>query len=147
MVHMVFQVDSNGDITGMIKNDVSNGTTKTTWSTIAKLGSTVTNSSKLNYINPEVRMHDDNFVKIALPRDFLVNARKWWNTSYISHFVGGNFSFKFVYDLVWNYGVIMVLRMCSASPRVTIPFFLKQMKIWNKFCTWTRSRLEGNICT
>lgn len=35
-------------------------------------------------------------VNIEPPKDFLLNAQKQWDSSFIGHFIGGSFAFKFV---------------------------------------------------
>ena len=48
----------------------------------------------------EVEFNGDGSASINLPRSFLMEARKQWNTSCIGHFIGGSFPFKFVKDKV-----------------------------------------------
>ena len=48
----------------------------------------------------EVVFNEDGTATINLPRSFLENAKKKWDTSCIGHFIGGSFPFKFVKDKV-----------------------------------------------
>lgn len=55
-------------------------------------------SSTSNTENVQVVFNDDSSAPVKPPKDFLVNARRNWDSSLIGHFIGGNFAFQFVKD-------------------------------------------------
>ena len=59
----------------------------------------------LKEYDSKVDYNDDGTTTLSLPRSFLENARKKWDTSCIGHFIGGSFPFKFVKDkatILWG---------------------------------------------
>lgn len=67
-----------------------------TWSSIVAkhIPSTETGCSD----NAQIIFNEDGSATLKPPKDFLVNARKMWNTSLIGHFIRGSFDFKFFRD-------------------------------------------------
>ena len=87
----------------------------------------------LKEYDSKVDYNDDGTATLSLPRSFLENARKKWDTSCIGHFIGGSFPFKFVKDkatILWgNLG----FRMCFSALKGTSPLSLELLKKWKLF--------------
>ena len=71
-----------------------------TWTDVVKKNSDSTNPKFQEGFgqNKEsnIEFNHDGTATLNLPRSFLVNARKQWNSSCVGHFIGGGFAFKFV---------------------------------------------------
>lgn len=53
--------------------------------------------------------NEDGSINLIPPREYLIEARKQWNSSCIGHFIGGSFDFKFVrYQAfkIWKHRVL-----------------------------------------
>lgn len=65
-----------------------------TWSSIVKKTIPATNTSSND--KSQIIFNEDGSDTLKPPQNFLCNARKMWESSLISHFIGGSFDFKYV---------------------------------------------------